>query len=48
MKGCKFVTTLVVEFKKKESDDETKYSTFDLTSRAEAIINESGIDDVFE
>ena len=27
-KGFKFMTTLLLEFKKIESDDETKYSTF--------------------
>ena len=85
LEGFKFVTTLVLEFKKIESDnekdiapfirtqrlkqlltrvilmmflnkyvsksqsdDETKYSTFSLASKAETIINESDTDDVFE
>ena len=48
MKGFRFVTTLVLEFKKIESDDKTKYDTFHLHSRAETIINDNNIDDVFE
>ena len=36
--GFKFVTALVLEFKKIESNDETKYSTFYLSLKAEAII----------
>ena len=36
--GFKFVTALVLEFKKIESNDETKYSTFYLRLKAEAII----------
>ena len=39
---------MVLEFKQIESDDETKYSTFYLPSKAETVINESDIDDVFE
>ena len=40
--------TLVLEFNEIERDDETKDSTFCLTSKAETIINESNINDVFE
>ena len=43
-KSFKFVTTLVLEFKKIESDDETKCDTFYLKSKAEIIINESETD----
>ena len=42
------MTTLVLVFKKKESDDETKYDTFYSSSKVETIINESDIDDVFK
>ena len=42
------MTTLVLVFKKIESDDETKYDTFYTHSRAEKIINKSDIDGVFE
>ena len=42
------MTTLVIEFKKIESDDAAKYTTFCCNSKAERIINENGIDDVFE
>ena len=48
MKRFKFVTTLVCEFKKMESDDETKYSTFYSASKAKTIINESDIVSVFK
>ena len=40
--------TLVLEFKDIKLDDETKHSMFCPTSKAETIINESDIDDVFE
>ena len=33
LKGLKFVTTLALEFKKIESDKETKYSTFFIYSQ---------------
>ena len=39
---------LVLEIKKIESDDKAKYNTFCSNSKAETIINESDIDDVFE
>ena len=48
LRGFKFLTTLVLEFKKIESDDATKCSTFYLNSRAQRIINESDIDYAFE
>ena len=40
LKEFKSVTTLVLEFKKIESDDKTKYSTFYSSSKAETVINE--------
>ena len=39
---------LVLEIKKIESADKAKYNTFCSNSKAETIINESDIDDVFE
>ena len=47
LKGFKFVTTLVLVFKKIEREDKTKYDTFYSDAKAEIIINESDIDDVF-
>ena len=44
LKGFKFVTTLVLVFKKVESEDKTKYDTFYSNSEAEIIINEINID----
>ena len=44
----KFVIALVLKVEKIQSDDRTLYSTFYPNSKAETIINESGIDDVFE
>ena len=46
-KGLKFVMTSVLEFRKIESDDETKYSSVYLSSKAETVINDSDVDDVF-
>ena len=40
--------TALVLFEKIETDDRTKYDTFYSHSKAETIINESDIDDVFE
>ena len=34
--------------KRKEKNDETKYTTFSSNSKAEILINESHIDDTFE
>ena len=39
--------TLVLVFKKIEIEDKTKYDTFYTHSKAETIINEDDIDDVF-
>ena len=47
-KGFKFVTTLVLVFKKIESKDKTKYDNFYSSSKAKIIINESDIDNVFK
>ena len=49
LKGFRFVTTLVLVFKKIESEDKTKYDNFYSSSKAEIIINVSEIesDDVF-
>ena len=40
------MTTLVLVFKKIESEDKIKYEIFYSSSTPEIIINESGIDDV--
>ena len=42
------MTTLVLVFTKIESEDKTKYDNFYSSSKAEIIINESDIDDVFQ
>ena len=42
------MATLVLVFKMLESDDKTKYDTFYSHSKAEIIINDSDIDDVFK
>ena len=47
LRWFKFMTTLVLEFKKIKKDNKTKYSTSYLNSKAEAILNESDIDDIF-
>ena len=47
LKGFKFVATLVLVFKKTESEDKTKYDNFYSSSNAEIIINESD-NDVFQ
>ena len=44
--GFKFVTTLVLVFKKIENKDKTKYDNF--YSKTEIIINESDIENVFK
>ena len=44
----KFVTSLVIEFKKMKSNDATRYSTFYSNLQIETVIYESNIDDVFE
>ena len=47
LRGFKFVTTLVLVFKKIKSKDKTKYN-FYSSSKAEIIISESDIGDVFQ
>ena len=42
------MATFTLEFKHIETDDETKYSTFYSSSKAETVINKSDIDDAFE
>ena len=42
------MTTLIKKFEKIENDDITKYNTFYSNSKAEKIINESDIEDVFK
>ena len=48
LKGFKYVTALVLVFKKTECEDKTKYGTFCLHSKGGTIINENDIDDVFQ
>ena len=48
LKGFEFVTTLVLMFKKMESEDKTKYDNFYSSSKAEIIISENDIDGVYE
>ena len=48
LKDFKLVTTLVLVFKKIESEDKTKYDNFYSSSKEEMIINGSGIDDTFQ
>ena len=47
-RGFRFMTTLVLVFKKIESEDKTKYDNFYSSSKAEIIINESYIENVFK
>lgn len=43
------MSTLVLELRKKiENDNETRYSTFYLSSKTEAIINGTDTDDAIE
>ena len=42
------MTTLVLLFKKIESEDKRKYGTFYSSLKAEVIFNKSEIDDVFQ
>ena len=39
---------IVLPFKKIKSEDKTKFDNFYLSSKAEIIINETEIDDMFE
>ena len=48
LKGFKFVTTLILLFKKIESEDKTKCDNFYLSSNAEIIVNKSDIHGVFQ
>ena len=48
LRAFPFVATLVLVFKKIESDDKTRYDTFYSNSKAEIIIHESDIDHVLE
>ena len=48
LKGFKFVATLVLVFKKIESEDKTMYDPFYSNSKAELIISESDINDLFQ
>ena len=43
LRGFKFVATLVLVFKKIESDNKAKYDTFCSNSKADVIINKNGI-----
>ena len=47
-KGLIFATILVFEFTKIQSDDKSLYSTLHSNSKAETVVNEIDIDDVFE
>ena len=42
------MTTLVLVFRKIESEDNTKYDKFYSNSKAEIVTNEIDIDDVFQ
>ena len=46
LRGFKFVTTLVLVFKKVESKDKKKHDNFYSSAKAEIIINESDIGNV--
>ena len=48
LRGFRFVTTPVLVFKKIQSKDKTKYDNFYSSSKAEIIINESDITNVFK
>ena len=48
LKGCKFAATLVLVFKKIESEDKTNYENFHSSSKAEILISEGDIDDVLK
>ena len=48
LRRFKFVITLVLVFKKIESKDKTKFDNFYSGSKAEIIINESDIENVFQ
>ena len=48
LKGFKFLTTLVLVFKKIESEDKTRFDIFYSNSKVEVTINEGDIYDVFQ
>ena len=48
IRGFRFVITLVLVLQKIESKDKTKYDNFYSNSKAEIIINESDIENVFK
>ena len=48
LKGFKFVTTIVLMYKKIDTNDKTKYENSYSRSKPEIIINESYIDDLFQ
>ena len=48
LKRIKFVKKLVLLFRKIESEDKTKFDNFYSGSKAEIIMNESDIDDMFQ
>ena len=48
LKGFKFVITLVLLFKKIENKDKAKYDIFYSSSKADTIINECDINNVFK
>ena len=47
LKGFKLWSTFVLEFKKVENDNERRYSSFNLYSKAETNINEEDLDNAF-
>ena len=48
LRGLEFVLTLVLVFKKIESEDKTKYDNFYSSVKTEIIINESNIKNLFK
>ena len=48
LRSFRFVTTSVLVFKEIEGKDETKYDNFYSSSKAEIIINEINIENVFK
>ena len=48
LRGFKFVTTLVLVFKKIETEDKTKYDNFYSSSKKETVTKERSIDNVFK
>ena len=48
LRGFKFLTTLVLAFKKIESKDKINYDNFYSGSKAEIITNESDTNEVFQ